>query len=104
MFPGSEKQKGLNPDKEIKIYLVIPYMMQCVNRNKIELLRIYDEIILPEQMSSCHFKQAIFERNKWMVNCCQFLISYVTRPCGGAWKTLQYARERGLQIINLADG
>ena len=99
-----KRMKILRQDKEIRLYLVIPYMMQRINKNKQELMSAYDEILFPDQLSVCHYKRAIYERNKWMIDRCQILISYVVRPFGGAWKMYQYARERELQIINLTDG
>ena len=88
--------KRLHPEKEIQLTLVLPYP------RKIEDADLYDEILIPDEVKSLHYRHAIPARNRWMVDRSQFLIAYVSRG-GGAATTLQRARERGLTIWNLAD-
>lgn len=62
----------------------------------------YDEVIIPTS-SDCHFKAAIRERNKWLVENCDMLIVYIKRDYGGAYKCYKYAQKLGVSIINIAD-
>ena len=98
-----KKVKILNPDKKIKLFLIAPYMMQRINREREDLRWIYDEIIIPDELSDCYYKKAITARNRWMVDHCDFIITHVVRPYGGAWNTFRYAQEKGLYVLNIKD-
>ncbi len=95
--------KERHPEKRIIRVLVEPYMKQSLNADKILVNRSYDEIIVPEELIDVHYKRAITARNFWMIDMCQYLIAYVHRDFGGAWTAMQYAKERGLTICNLAE-
>jgi hypothetical protein len=64
--------------------------------------RLFDEVIYPS-LEKVHPKYAILYRNKYMVDNSAYAITYVTHPWGGAAQTLEYAKKRGLYIINAAD-
>lgn len=96
------KIKDQHPEKRIVRVLVEPYMKQSLNTDRIIMNRSYDEIIVPEELINVHYKRAITARNRWMIDLCQVLIAYVHRDFGGAWTAMQYARERGLTVYNLA--
>ena len=89
--------KRLHPEKQMQLTLVLPYP------RKIEDADLYDEIHIPDEIRPLHCKAAIPARNRWLVEHSQYLIAYVARSSGGAAKTLECARERGLTIWNLAD-
>ena len=92
-----QSAKRLHPEKEIQLTLVLPYP------RKIEDADLYDEIHIPDEIRSLHYKAAIPARNRWLVERSQYLIAYVAHSSGGAAKTLECARERGLTVRNLAD-
>ena len=50
--------KQHHPEKQIHLYLVLPYMKQSVNEDKL-LKTLYDEIIIPMELAECHYKSAI---------------------------------------------
>lgn len=55
--------------------------------------RDYDGLICPGHKVP-YYKAAIPMRNQWMVDRCDFCLSYVVRPFGGAYKTLSYAKQK----------
>ena len=59
-------------------------------------------MLIPEELLEVHYKRAITERNKWMIDRCQCLIAYVYRDFGGAWIAMNYAIKKGLTVYNLA--
>ena len=63
----------------------------------------FDEIIIPEEIAAYYPKKAIFERNKWMVDRCQYMIAYVHRTGGGAWDMMRYTCKQGLHVFNVAE-
>ena len=82
---------------QIKNILVIPYLTFNVFDKE-----IFDEIIFPLEFEKYHFKAAITQRNKYMVNNSQIAICYITHSWGNAIKTFEYANKKNLEIINLA--
>lgn len=82
---------------QIKSYLIIPY-----HEFKINEIDLFDEIIYPfneQPQTYLFYKKAIPERNKVMVEWSSVAICYVYRA-GGASRTLEYAQQQHLKIIN----
>ena len=94
--------KQTHCEKQIRSILVEPYMRQSLNTDRVTLETMFDEIVIPDELTGVHYKRAITERNRWMINRCQYLIAYVRRDFGGAWNAMNYALERGLTVYNLA--
>ncbi len=89
------KLKKIYPN--IKNVLVIPYLnFRIFDRE------IFDEIIYPEGFERLHFKSAIIEKNKYMVDNSKYAICFVSHSWGGAYKTYEYALIKGLDIRNLS--
>jgi len=63
--------------------------------------KYYDDIYYPLPRN-VYFKNAIFERNKWIINNSDLLMCYVKNKTGGAYKALRYAEKQNKTIINLA--
>ncbi|MBQ2664138.1 MAG: DUF1273 family protein [Clostridia bacterium] len=74
----------------IKLCLIMPYMTKRLNTDREYYNAMYDEIIIPD-LGDVHYKRAITERNKWMVNCSDVVLCYVTRSSGGAYRMREYA-------------
>ena len=55
------------------------------------------------ELRKCHYKAAIWERNKWLAENCDMMIVYIKRDYGGAYKCYKYAKELGVPIMNIAD-
>lgn len=85
---------------DTKIVFITPYLDDKYLKNKLPLKKCYDEIIYPE-IEHVPKKFAIIERNKWMIEKCDFLIAFVKYNSGGAYQTLEYAKKRKKPFINL---
>ena len=84
----------------IELLFITPYLDS--NYSKLELAKYYyDDIIFPP-IESVPRKFAILKRNEWMVDSADLVIAYVKYSWGGAAKTLEYAKRKKKQIINLA--
>ncbi len=80
----------------IKNVLVIPYLSFNVFNKE-----IFDEIIYPADFEKYHYKAAIPQRNKYMVENAEVAICYVKDFMGGAGVTYAYAKQIGLKIMEL---
>ncbi len=87
-----------NTYPHIKNYLVIPYLSFNIFNKK-----IFDEILFPEAFEKYHFKAAIPQRNRYMVNQADVAICYIRHGWGNAFKTFEYAKRKELKIINLSN-
>ena len=95
--------KKRHPSKDIQLVLVEPYMKQSINRDKELLNRLYDTVLIPMELAEVHYKKAITERNRWMIDEADLLIAYVHRDFGGAYSSVKYARKQGKMVINVAE-
>ncbi len=63
----------------------------------------YDELLYPLPRD-VYPKAAMQERNKWLIDNCDLLITYVKNTEGGAYEAYEYAEKRGKRILQLANG
>jgi hypothetical protein len=63
----------------------------------------YDDIIIPEVVTGVHYKSAITKRNRWMVDECDYIVTFVYRDFGGAYDTKKYAIKHGKTVIEVND-
>lgn len=89
--------------KNIRLYLVIPKMTTTINNNKEYYEELYDEIIVPAESDSAHYKSMITIRNKWMVDKSDYIITYIKTEYGGAYNTYKYAQKQDITIIDLTN-
>ena len=61
----------------------------------------YSDTIFPEGLETVHPRYAISHRNNWMLSHSDYVITYITHPCGGASKFAKKARARKRVLINL---
>ena len=80
------------------LILVLPYHAKDEEYYE----KFYDEVCLPID-SKTHFKAAITKRNEWLIDNSDLLIAYVETESGGAYKTMKYAEQKGVEIINIAN-
>ena len=94
--------KGIR--KNVEIVFVTPYITEAQQKKMKAFMElgVYDSVIYPP-IESVPFKFAISKRNEWMVDQSDFIIAYVGHSYGGAYQSLNYARRRGKQIVNLAE-
>ncbi|MBO5280850.1 MAG: hypothetical protein J6B55_06510 [Clostridia bacterium] len=65
--------------------------------------KYYDNVLIPQEIEGLHFKRAITERNKWLVENCDLFIAYAKNVSGGAGSAVRYAKRIGTPIFNLSD-
>ncbi len=94
--------KRTHPNLDIQLALVLPYMTNRLNTDKLYYEHCYDTVIIPEELAGVHYKAAIGRRNRWLVDCADWVIAFVYRDFGGAVKAVQYALQQGKKVINLA--
>lgn len=54
-------------------------------------------------ISEYYYRGCIHKRNKFLVDSSYYCVCYQTKEEGGTAFTVNYARKKGLKIINLAD-
>ena len=86
-----------------EVIFITPYITEA-QQKKIKYLieeNLYDSTIYPP-LENVPPRFAISKRNEWMVDMADLIIAYVKFSCGGAYKSLEYARKKQKHIINLA--
>lgn len=84
----------------IRYYIVLAYMPMprvsmencCAN---------YNDTIFPEELASVLPKFAIIERNKWMINKSDYVVTYVKNNVGGASRFKKISEKKGKVIIEI---
>jgi hypothetical protein len=83
--------------------LVLPYMKAEYRDNERSFLEYYDEVEVCAESSSAYYKSAILIRNRSMVDRSDLVVCCIQRKSGGAYKTVQYAIQNGVEVCNLAE-
>ena len=91
-------RRDLGTDNSV-LTLVLPYSKAKMD----DYENYYDEITIPDVCYGKHFKAAITERNRWMVEQADLVIVFVEKDSGGAYTALKYAKKLEKEVINLAD-
>ena len=77
--------------------LVLPYPtkdMEYYEKN-------YDDIIIYEAEKKSHFKRAITERNRFLIDMVYLVIVYVDKQKGGAYQAMRYAQLQSKELVVL---
>ncbi len=90
-----------NSCDDCSLILVLPYITAEFKNNEKEFYSYYDEIEICPDSEKAHFKSAITARNKSIIDRSDFIMFYVERQQGGAYKTMKYAENNHRNIINL---
>ena len=85
------------------LILVLPYMKAEYRDNEQSYLDYYDEVEICADSSEVHYKSAIQVRNRCMVDRSDLVVCCIQHKSGGAYRTMQYAKNQGKQVRNLAD-
>ena len=88
--------------KNIRNYLVVPYLTVTMQKELKEGEGFFDEVIYPV-LKNVPPKYAILRRNEWMVERADLVIGYIAHNFGGAARTWKYAKRKSVQTINLAE-
>lgn len=96
--------KQTNP--EIKLILVLP----CENQTKYwnrQDINIYNDIKSKADkikiLSPHYYNGCMQKRNRHLVDCSSACICFLTKPDSGTAYTVDYAKQNGLDIINIAE-
>ena len=84
---------------QIRYYVVLPYLPAPMNGMAITEPF---ETIFPQGLEYAPKRFAICQRNEWMIDHSDIVVTYVTRPFGGAAKYRELAAKKGKNIIKLA--
>ena len=84
----------------LKLYLIMQYMTQKINRDGKYYKELYDDIIIPD-LGEVHYKRAITERNRWMVEQSDVILCYIYRSSGGAYQMYHYAQKLCKAVHNV---
>lgn len=91
---------------QIKLILVLPCISQTRGWAK-EDVEIYEEIRRHADKtvytSYEYFSGCMLKRNRHLVECSSVCVAYQRESRGGTAYTVNYARQQGLRIINLAE-
>lgn len=94
-----------NQHPHIKLILVLPCITQTKGWSKNDIA-IYEEIKSQADKvvytSREYSRGCMFKRNRHLVNGSSVCIAYLTQEKGGTAYTVNYAKEQGLAVINLA--
>ena len=83
---------------EVGYAVVLAYMPSAKKRAD-----DFSDTLLPDGIEKVPKRFAIPWRNKWMIEHADYVVTYVTRPCGGASRFADYARKNGKKLQPLAD-
>lgn len=82
--------------------LVLPYMRAEYRDNEEYYLDYYDEVEICTESDKAHYKSAIRIRNRNMVDRSNLVVCCIQHKNGGAFKTVQYAKKKHCNIVNIA--
>ena len=88
---------------EIRLVLVVPYLTSDINEYRDEYSRDFDEIVIADMPENTPKKLGIIKANQYMVNNSEILLCFIEHSFGGAAKTLEYAKKKGVRVVNLAE-
>lgn len=91
---------------EIKLILVLPHKNQTYrwkNNDVIEYERIMEKADKAVYVSEKYFSGCFHKRNRHLADESSLCICYLTENHGGTAYTVNYAKEKGLKIVNLAE-
>ncbi len=96
--------RARNRHKEIKLILVLPCKNQekyWTDDNKTAFAEIKNQADKIVYTSEFYFKDCMHKRNRHLVNFSGYCIAYLSKNTGGTAFTVNYARQNGLEIVNL---
>lgn len=90
-------------DDNSALMLVLPYLTAEYENNHQSFHEYYDEIEICQDAAGGHYKAAIQVRNREMVDRSDLVVCYIEHNSGGAFQTVQYAKKKNKEIVNLSD-
>lgn len=96
--------RARNRHKEIKLILVLPCKNQekyWTEDNKTAFAEIKNQSDKMVYTSEIYSKDCMHKRNRHLVNFSGYCVAYLNKNSGGTAYTVNYARQNGLEIVNL---
>ena len=90
-------------DDNSALVLVLPYLTAEYENNHQSFHEYYDEIEICQDAAEGHYKAAIQVRNREMVDRSDLVVCCIEHNSGGAFRTVQYAKKKNKEIVNLSD-
>ena len=90
----------LQPIYDFKFFVVLS---RIPTKNRSEQYFDYSISVVPDGIESVLPRFRIDFRNKYMLNSSDYVISYIEREYGGAFKYYEKAKRKKLTVINLAE-
>ena len=90
-------------DDNSALVLVLPYLSAEYEKNEEAFQEYYDEVEICQSSSAAHFKAVMQVRNREMVDRSDLVVCYIEHNSGGAFQTVQYAKKKNKEIVNLSD-
>lgn len=85
---------------QINYSVVLAYLPKEQNDFNLE---DYSDTLYPEGMENTPPRYAICKRNRWMIDRCDFVVTYVQYSLGGAAKFKELAKKKGKIVLDLVD-
>ena len=85
----------------IKLICVKPYFTNDINTGRDYYNAMYDDVIIPPEIIGVHYKAAINERNRRIIDNCNVVLVYIIRDYGGAFDAMKYALKRKKYVIKV---
>ena len=79
------------------------YLSAEYEKNEEAFQEYYDEVEICQSSSAAHFKAAMQVRNREMVDRSDLFVCYIEHNSGSAFQTVQYAKKKNKEIVNLSD-
>lgn len=90
-------------DDNSALVLVLPYLSAEYEKNEEAFQEYYDEVGICQSSSAAHFKAAMQVPNREMVDRSDLVVCCIEHNSGGAFQTVQYAKKKNKEIVNLSD-
>lgn len=95
--------RGKHPQVKLILVLPCPTQADCWperDKEKYEEIKIRADKVV--YISDHYTKSCMFQRNRHLVDYSSICITYLTKGTGGTAYTVEYARSKGIDVINLA--
>ena len=87
---------------DIKLELVIPYITKGINEYRELYYKDYDNILMADIPLTTPQRFQIIKGNEYVVDNSDYVICYIERHYGGAYRTFTYSRRKKKEIFNVS--
>lgn len=98
---SSTVRKAKKKHPHIKLICLKPYFTNDINTDRDYYNAMYDDVIIPPEIIGAHYKAAIKERNRWIIDNSDVVLVYFVRDYGGAFDAMKYALKKKKYVIKV---